>query len=125
MKKIIYAAVAVLALGITSCSSIHKTASVEEIETGVAAFSAADLNISSSKITFTYKPSKSERRGGNKNAIDCAVAEALKANGNADVLVAPQYEIRKRRGNVKQVTVTGYPATYTNFRVVNGRKDNK
>lgn len=122
MRKVILAVLTVMALGITSCSSIHKTAAVEEISTGVAAYSTADLNISPNKISYTYRPTKAERRGGNKNAIECAVAEALKANGNADVLVAPQYEIKKRRGNVKQVTVTGFPATYSNFRVVSGKK---
>lgn len=122
MKKVLIAVFTVMALGITSCSSIHKTVSVEEISTEVAAYTSADLDISPNRITYTYRPTKAERRGGNKNAIECAVAEALKANGNADVLVAPQYEIKKRRGNVKQVTVTGYPATYSNFRVMGGKK---
>lgn len=116
MKKIVLAALVFAAMGLTSCSSLHKTATVEDINTEISATSYADLVVSPNKISFTYKPTASERRGGEKNAIRCAVAEALKANGNADVLVAPQYIIKKKKGNVKEVTVTGYPATYKNFR---------
>ena len=59
------------------------------------------------------------RRCGQKAVIATAVAEALKANGNADVLVGFQYEIKKTRNffgrnNIKYVTVEGYPATYVN-----------
>lgn len=116
MKKIFIAALVFAAMGITSCSSIRKTATVEEINTEVTAVTYADLEISPKKISFFYKPSKAERRAGADNAINCAVAEALKANGNADVLVAPQYTIKKRKGDVKEVTVTGYPAYYESFR---------
>lgn len=115
-------ALVVAALGITSCSSIHKTASVEEINTEVFAVNQADLDVASQKISFFYKPSKAEKRGGEKNAIRCAVDAALKANGNADVLVAPQYVVKKRRGKVKEVTVTGYPAVYKNFRTASCNK---
>lgn len=116
MKKLILS-VAIIAtmVGMSSCSSIHKTATTETVNTEVVAFSEADLEVSPQKISYFYKPSKSEKRGGEKNAIRCAVAEALKANGDADVLVAPQYVIKKKRGNVKEVTVTGFPAHYKNF----------
>lgn len=116
MKKILLSVAVIAAMmGASSCSSIHKTATTESINTEVIAFSEADLEVSPKKISFFYKPSSAEKRGGEKNAIKCAVAEALKANGNADVLVAPQYVIKKKRGKVKEVTVTGYPATYKNF----------
>ena len=43
-------------------------------------------------------------------------------NGNADVLVESQQEIYVRQGllgkKIKSVTVTGYPATYKNFKSV-------
>ena len=48
--------------------------------------------------------------------------EALKANGGGDVLIETQEAIVKRSGlflrKIKSVTVTGYPATYKNFRNV-------
>lgn len=43
-----------------------------------------------------------------------AIVKALK-KVNGDVLVEPKYQIVKA-GNRKTVTVTGYPATYNNFR---------
>ena len=56
---------------------------------------------------------------GLANVKAAAVAEALKQNGGADVLVDPQYETRTRRGlfgkKIKYVTVTGYPAKYKKF----------
>lgn len=118
MKKLFIAAVVVASLGMSSCTTIEKTASVENINTEVVAAAKADLVVSEKKISFTYDVPKKERKAGNKNAVQCAVAEALKANGDADVLVAPQYVIKKRKGTVKTVTVTGYPATYKNFKVV-------
>lgn len=116
MKRLFFAAAFAAAMMATSCTSIHKTATVEDVNNNVASYTVADLNVSPTKIVFNYKPNASERRGGGKNAVNCAVAEALKANGNADVLVGAQYVIKKRKGNVKEVTVTGYPATYKNFR---------
>lgn len=115
MKKVVLAVAVVAAMMATSCSSIHKTATVENVNTEIISLNTADLEVSNKKVTFFYKPSGAEKRGGNKNVIECAVAEALKANGNADVMVAPQYIIKKRKGKVKEVTVTGYPAHYTNF----------
>lgn len=116
MKKLTFTVVAIAAmLCAGGCSSIHKTATELAVSTEIVSYNEADLEVSPNKVTYFYKPSKSEKRGGNKNAISCAVAEALKANGNADVMVAPQYIVKKKRGKVKEVTVTGYPATYKNF----------
>ena len=51
------------------------------------------------------------------NVINTAVREALLANGNADVLVALETQVKyDAAGEIESVTVTGYPATYTNFR---------
>lgn len=52
-----------------------------------------------------------------------AIQEALSANGNADLLLEPQFVISHKKGpfgifinKVTSITVTGRPATYTNFR---------
>ncbi|MCM1022144.1 MAG: hypothetical protein NC343_07650, partial [Muribaculum sp.] len=97
-----------------------KTATTIPVETCVTNVSTADLAVSTQKISYTLKPSKAIRRGGEKNCIRTAVSEALKANGNADVLVAMQYEIKKTKNlfgktTIKYVIVEGYPATYKNF----------
>ncbi|MDE5871821.1 MAG: hypothetical protein K2H22_07760, partial [Muribaculaceae bacterium] len=70
---------------------------------------------------YKYIPNRPVRRSGEKNVIKAAVAEALKANGDADVLVAMQYEIKIKKGffgqkTIKYVIVKGYPAKYTNIK---------
>lgn len=110
-------------LTLASCSSISHTSTTIPVQTEIKSKSNADLSVSQKKITYTFKPSKAVRRCGQKAVISTAVAEALKANGNADVLVAFEYEIKKTRNffgktNIKYVTVTGYPATYTNIKPV-------
>lgn len=121
MKKSLIALIAVGSLLLASCSTIRQTSTSIGIPTSIVSESVADLNVSQEKITFKYVPKKPVRRGGRKNVIRTAVAEALKANGNADVLVAMQYEIKTTRGffgqtTVKYVIVSGYPAKYTNIK---------
>lgn len=117
MKKSFFIA-AVAALALSSCSTITHTASTETVDTEVYNRSNADLKVSPVKISYTFTPNASYRRAGEKAVLRAAVAKALEANGNADVLVAPQYEVKKTRGlfstKVKYVTVKGYPDTYTN-----------
>ena len=77
----------------------------------------ADLDVSSTKITHFYIPSKTVAIGGYDNIINTAVREALAANGSADVLVAMELQVKyDPSGSVESVAVSGYPATYTNFR---------
>lgn len=116
MKKVLLGVLMIAALGITSCTTVQKTATVETVDTEIRSYNMADLEIAPQKATITYKTSRKERKGGNQNCINCAVAELLKANGNADVLVAPQYETKKKRGSIREVKVTGYPSYYKNFR---------
>ena len=118
MKKQVLFAAAAAVLTLSSCSTITHTATTESVDTEMFNRSNADLNVSSQKISFTYNPDASHRRAGKKAVIRAAVAKALEANGNADVLVAPQYEVKETRGlfttKIKYVTVKGYPATYKN-----------
>ena len=56
-------------------------------------------------------------RLGEKNVIKTAVRETLLANGNADVLVGLNTQIKyDTKGQLESITVTGYPAKYVNFR---------
>jgi PBP1b-binding outer membrane lipoprotein LpoB len=107
-KILLFALLATIFL--SSCSTVKKTATTIDVASSIQSASTADLEVSKKKITYTYMVPSKVARGGEKNMVNAAVAEALKENGNADVLVAPQYEIRK-----KIVVVTGYPATYKNF----------
>lgn len=111
----------IVALCMTSCTTITKTATSMDVESALNSNSEADLDVQNSRISFTYFPTASIRRGGTLNVKAAAVAEALKANGNGDVLVEPQFEIRVSKNlfgikKIKSVIVTGYPAKYKNFR---------
>ena len=83
--------------------------------------SYADLDIKETKIVHTYRPSEEDRRAGVRNCVNTAIKEALATKGgNADVLIETQEAIVEKTGlfgkKVKSVTVSGYPATYKNFR---------
>lgn len=115
MKKVIlFGAVAVLAL--SSCSTISHTASTEAVDTEIMNRSTAELVVSDAKISYTFTPTASHRRAGMKSMKAAAVQKALEANGGGDILVAPQFEIKKTRGvfrtEVKYITVTGHVGRY-------------
>jgi len=114
MKKYLFLA-AVAALTLSSCkTTITHTATTQSVDTEIINRSTADLDVRSTKITYTFTPTKSHNRAGEKAVIRAAVAKALEENGNADVLVAPQYEVKKNFKGVKYVIVKGYPAFYRN-----------
>lgn len=112
--------VAVVALSLSSCTTVKKTAKTMDVETSLNAASTADLVVSDNKISYEIRPKKKIRSGGLTNVKNFAVSEALRLNGNADVLVAPEFEVETRRlllrTKIKRVVVTGYPATYKNFK---------
>ncbi len=77
----------------------------------------ADLDVSPNKISFFYIPSGTIINAGTQNVIDSAIREALATNGNADVLVGLEKQIKySGDGKIESITVTGYPAKYVNFR---------
>ena len=81
----------------------------------------ADLEvISSNKILYFYIPSTSVNNGGHQNVIETAIREALIENGNADVFVGLETQIKyATNGQIESITISGYPAKYVNFRSVN------
>lgn len=118
MKKVLlFAFVAVLT---ASCSTVKKTATAVDVNNNLSSYSTADLEISQKRVTYEFRPTAKERRGGIKNVISCAYAATLKASNEADVLVQPEYSMRISHGlfgkKIKEVTVTGYPAKIQNFR---------
>ena len=77
----------------------------------------ADLEVSKEKISYFFLPSQTVVNGGFENVVNTAVREALIANGNADVLVALEQQVKyDANGKVESITVSGYPAKYVNFR---------
>lgn len=88
---------------------------VSVVQPVVAVF--ADLEVSPKKISFFYLPSKTVVKGGVDNVIDSAVREALASNGDADVLVGLETQVKyNAEGEAESITVSGYPAKYVNFR---------
>lgn len=77
----------------------------------------ADLDVSPTKISYFMIPTKTVLAAGEDNVIETAVREALLENGNADVLVSMNKQVKyNTMGEIESVTVTGYPAKYVNFR---------
>ena len=87
-----------------------------EVETVVKAVAMADLDIAeeraSKSVTWKIKlfsPTDLEQR--KKNLITQLCRET-----GADILIDPQFEFEKKILGGGKLTVTGYPAKYTNFR---------
>ena len=121
MKKLYLILAMALGLTITSCSIDKQTSTKVHPSNYVSTNVAADLDVAPKRITYTYRPLKSEVRGGTQNVINIAVSKALQANGNADVLVGMEYTTRMKltlfgKTKIEEVTVTGFPAFYRNFR---------
>lgn len=101
-----------------SCSTVTtKTARTETVPYAMYNANVADLEVGS-RVTYTYTPEKSVRKVGLQNVKDAATQEVLAANGNADLLVEPQWVIVRKKGlskKIKSVTVSGRPAKYVNI----------
>ena len=121
MKKLSIILSVAIAATFVSCSlptKLMNTSTHNEVKVAqpvTALF--ADLDVSPTKISFFFIPSKTVINGGEDNVINTAVREALLANGNADVLVGLEKQLKYNdKGEVESITVTGYPAKYVNFR---------
>lgn len=123
MKKyLLFVGVALMA---ASCTTTTKTARTESIPYAMYNANVADLEVGG-RISYTLTPKKPIRRGGEGNCKKAAIQEALIANGNADLLVEPQFVVSHKKGpfgifvnKVTSVTVSGRPAKYKNFRSLN------
>ncbi len=105
----------IAALVLSSCASTVSTRTSKTMDIygpGVIHHPVlVDLDVKETKVTgsTTIINSSSEENGKR-----LAVIEALKDSG-ADVLVQPVYQI-ETKGSRTTYTVTGFPATYKNFR---------
>ena len=119
MKKLFILAIA--AVLITSCTTITKTATSKPVESEVITSVLADLEVSPNKVNYYYVPTIAVHKAGVKNILNSAIREALAANGDADVFVGLEHEVKYRRfffifTTVEHIVVSGYPAKYKNFR---------
>lgn len=113
MKKIIFGAASCLLL-FASCSNLSRTttATMIDVNNVIVTNTIANLEVGE-RVSYTYNPESSERVGGADACKKAAVAALLKANGNADVLVAPEFSYK---ADMKAIEVSGRPAKYKNFR---------
>ena len=76
-----------------------------------------DLEIAPQKVSHSMMIKMAVAAGGVDNVIATAVKEALDANGDADVMVGLQYQLKyNAMGEMESITVTGLPAKYVNLR---------
>lgn len=117
MKKTVLLAV-VAAAALTSCSSIHNTATTKAIDTEIYNRTSANLTVSDKVASTTIYPTKAQRRAGERSMKAAAITKCLEENGG-DILVAPQFEVKKSHGlfgsKIVYIKVSGHPATYVDF----------
>ena len=108
----------------TSCKITDASATYQHPSTYINTATVADLDVSNERILFTFAPSIQVRRGGDQNFIKAAIREALRRNGGGDVLIdleyitvsqAPLLSYMFGLSPIREVTISGYPATYKNF----------
>ena len=121
MKKYMFLLAA--AMGAAACTTTTKTARTESVPYSMYNATVADLDVAAQRITYTLQTTKAIRKGGPANCKSAAIQEALTQNGNADLLLEPQFVVNHKKGplgiflnKITSVTVTGRPATYNNFR---------
>lgn len=118
MKKVLFliaAAVAMVSCG--SSARLMNSASYKKMDVQPMVSLIADLQVSPEKIIYTMVPTRTILLGGYDNVVNSAVREALQASGGYDVLVALETQVKySADGQIESVTVSGYPARYTNFR---------
>lgn len=103
---------------LSSCSTIKKTATTVAVEGSITIYpEVADLDVqkkTSSTMTWHFspfnlgEPNLSTAKGN-------LIAEMLKKN-NADILLEPQFIYHKTPYGERELTVSGFPASYKNFR---------
>lgn len=119
MKK--YFLILAAALISASCSTVLSTATYENADASFRpTISVADVEVSGTKISYTYIPTKQVRKGGSNNIINEAVRQALRSAGNYDVLVAKETTMTVKKkffgSKISSVTVSGFPGNYVNWR---------
>lgn len=121
MKKSYFFLLIISVLTISSCKSVRSTATYQDPTNTLRTVTVADLDVSDTRISYTYTPTFAVRLGGNQNVIKTAVLEALRVHGSGDILIGLEYTTVSRwtifpfLSPIREITVTGRPARYTNF----------
>lgn len=117
MKKVLL--LVCIVFTISSCQTIRNTATYKTVDIQPIGVLIADLEVSPTRITYTMIPHRRVQRGGFDNVKSTAIREALKNNGGGDVLVNLEVQTKYVSSifgkKISSITVSGYPAKYTNF----------
>ena len=101
MKKIFLLPAICSALLLSSCTTVYKTADTADVKNHVNTYpEVADLDVQAKvtkTMTWSFRP-------------------FYLGENNADVLLEPQFHFEKTQYGQRSLTVSGYPATYKNFR---------
>ena len=119
MNKLTLAACICAATALTSCETVQQSADTVKIDAKVMQVpTVADLNVKTERVSATQtwkwkffsigEPSLAQRK---KNLVYDIVEQQ-----KADVLVEPQVRFTKKLFGERTLTISGYPATYKNFR---------
>ena len=120
MKKLIFV-LSCLTVILSSCSTTAKVITTSTSKKAMPKMLVspvrADLKVSSEKIVYTMVVNETVAAGGYDNIVETAVNNALERSSHADVLLALQTQTKyDANGRVESITVSGYPASYVNFR---------
>jgi len=124
MKNLTIAAFAGIVVFAASCTTVERTATTTPVQASVKQYpTVADLDVKPEKVKRTEnwnfslfnigRPSLAQRK---KNLVADMVEGA-----KADVLVEPQYSYTKKLFGPRSLTISGYPATFKNFRPATDR----
>lgn len=117
MKKFKLLALMIIALVMSSCTTVQKTSTTVDITPYVMQTpTVADLEISTEKVSKTIEWSGIFSTTSFSQRKRNLTADILLEN-NADVLVDLQYVYEKSLFGTSRLTVFGFPAKYKNFRV--------
>lgn len=99
-----------------SCSVQRTTTSKSvDVFSNLSSYTLADLDIAQTKVSAEITRKKELKKLPLNILKEKVVAKAL-ASINGDIMVEPRFEITMRKGKVRFISVTGYPATFKNFR---------
>ena len=115
-SKLLLSLLTVGIISLSSCSVVKTTSTTVktiDINGAVTHFPVVvDLNVKETKVTGEASGMSTSIESIKQSAVANAISTA-----NADVLVEPIYKMRSSNGRTT-VSVTGYPATYKNFRKI-------
>ena len=122
MKKVFVLIMAIVA--VSSCALTRAGIQTAEVKSPVVSTTITTLVVAAEPVTFIYSPSKAEAKALSLRELEAnALYLALQEFGG-DEMVKVSYYVdgktrlfwRLRGPKIKSISVTGYPATYTEFR---------